>query len=186
MLACALPGSSWALDRRGSGLHHHLHGKRAEEEEEEEVQPLGSTVHLHRIHLSGGSTHCSLHMQSNTTMIQILIPPSWQNVLHILSKNTKKKKQLSPLALDQIRSSHALLSNSLALAATFPTYSAGLCNAVILLGSTDCRRSDRPVWLSQLHRADRNNLRKHNHRLLQFLFGIAVLAKSDFRLGGGP
>lgn len=47
----------------------------------------------------------------------------------------------------------------------------------LTVGGSDCR----PVRLSQLHRADRNNLRKHNCRMLQFSFCIALLVKSDFR-----
>lgn len=53
-------GSSWALDRWGPSVHHHLYRKRAEEEEEEKVQPLGSTVHLHRFYLSGICTQYSM------------------------------------------------------------------------------------------------------------------------------
>lgn len=61
--AC-FPGSPRASYRRRPRLHHHLHGTRAAEAEEEEVQPLGSTVHLHRIHLSGGGTQTvQLHVQ---------------------------------------------------------------------------------------------------------------------------
>lgn len=53
-----IPGSPRAFNRRGSRVYYHLYRKRAEEEEEEEVQPLGPTVHLHWIHLSGSNTLC--------------------------------------------------------------------------------------------------------------------------------
>lgn len=74
LYACVFPGSPWAIDRWGSSVHHHLYGKRAEEEEEEEVQPLGSTVHLHRIHLSG-KQHVTLRVEP---VILLLVETKWK------------------------------------------------------------------------------------------------------------